>query len=140
MQITKFIYRDYYHQLWNLKRTDPSPHGTYFPWIIDPCVYPYIWGLLPPPKIIKNRLNFAPSKKPLKTTKNRVFYLILGKIVIFPVYTGQKRPKKTLKNPDTSSAFFEDFSSKNRVFPVYGDFRDPKIAKKPRFRPAGHPP
>ena len=48
--------------------------------------------------------------------------------------------EKSLKNPDTSSSFFVVFSSKNRVFPVYGDLRTPKVAKNRDFgRPATPP-
>ena len=79
-----------------------------------------------PPKIIKNRWNFALSEKFKFRPKNHDFCPKTGFFTKFPVYTGQKLTKKIVKNPDTSSAFFALFRSKSTVFPVYRDLQTPK--------------
>ena len=85
-----------------------------------------MWKILKKPHFLRKIGDFLPSKPCF--------------LVISPYIRDQKSLKKTSKNADEVSGFLANFYPKFGVFPVYGDLRDPQIAKKPRFRPAGHPP
>ena len=65
------------------------------------------------------------------------FTLKTGFFTDFPVYTGQKRPKKTLKNPDTSSAFFVVFWVKSQYM---GPLKTPKTTQNRDFGLFAYPP
>ena len=107
-------------------------------WITDRAS-PYIRSVqLDPPKIIKNRLNFALSEKLIKPVKITIFTRFLVKNdlfpvyrVLFPVYPNLKKSQKTLMR---YQGFLTIFSPKSQYMglqnPKNRDFcLPPKIIK-----------
>ena len=113
----KTIYIKLLHVIFKFLEPNPSRAIIDFLWI-HRSLWSYIYTdgrqTGPPPKIIKNRLNFAHSEKFENRRKNGVFTWFWTKIDPLPVYGGQKKSEKTTKNADEVSGFFGVFWSKSQ--------------------------
>ena len=90
-----------------------------------------------PPKIIKNRLNFAHSKICKKRCFLPDFDPKTGFFTNFPVYRGPKFSKKTTKNDDEVLGFFAIFWSKSQYM---GPLQTPKTTQNRGFGLFSYPP